>query len=586
MKLWLPILVLLAGFASAQTPPAKISRHDLKQADKDFRKALALKKSGQTEEALTLASEAVDLVPADLQYLDMRDALRQEMAAKYLERGNLLANAGDGANARAQFLAALALDPQNAYLQQRLRDVSPAKSPEEKHVLELLASVEQVEVIPAPGKQSFHIHGDTRSLYDQIGRAFNVSMQYDQALASRQVQFDVANVDFFDAMSLAGKVTKTFWAPISEHQAIVAPETAELHLAYDRMSMRTFYLSDASSVADVNDLAALLRSIFEVRFISVQPAKSTITLRAPREQLDAISIVLDNLLQARPEMLVEVQAYEINTDEMRKIGLNAPNDFQIFSIAAEIYRILGPDAKPVIDQLSRTGTIDPSKIPASALSNLQGSPLLSPFIFFGKGLGLTGISANPVSVQLSRNSSSSNTLERVQLRAMDGEPAIFRAGTHFPIVNSIFTGVGVDAKGNPVVGTPFPSVTYEDLGVTLKSTPHYRRGDEVKLDLELSIKTLGVASLAGLPPIITREYKGNITVKDGEAAVVTGSITEQRSKTAQGYPAIGQIPFLNTFTNANSREVFRQEILLVVTPHLLRKPFRDAGSDVIWSMSR
>ncbi len=153
-------------------------------------------------------------------------------------------------------------------------------------------------------------------------------------------------------------------------------------------------------------------------------------------------------------------------------------------------------------------------------------------------------------------------------------------------MNSIFTGVGIDAKGNPTIGTPFPSVTYEDLGVTLKSTPHYHRGDLVTLDLELSIKTVGVASFAGLPPIITREYKGNITVKDGEAAVVTGSVTEQRSKTTQGYPAIGQIPVLNTFTNANTREVARQEILLVVTPHLLRKPFRDAGSDVIWSMSR
>src|SRR5258708_23521748 len=181
MKLWFSILVLLAGFACAQAPESKTSRHDLKLADKDFRKALKLQNSGRTEEALTLATEAADLVPADVQYVEARETLRQQVAAKYLDRGNVLASAGDVANARAQFLAAMALDPQNSYLQQRLRDLSPAKPPEEKHVLELLASVEQVEVIPAPGKQSFHIHGDTRSLYDQIGRAFNVSMQYDQA---------------------------------------------------------------------------------------------------------------------------------------------------------------------------------------------------------------------------------------------------------------------------------------------------------------------------------------------------------------------------------------------------------------------
>ncbi len=92
----------------------------------------------------------------------------------------------------------------------------------------------------------------------------------------------------------------------------------------------------------------------------------------------------------------------------------------MFSIPSEIRKVLGPDAQSVIDELNRTGTIDPSKISASSLSNLAGSPLLAPFVFFGKGLGLTGITVPSISAKLSMNSSTATTLEHMTMRAIDG----------------------------------------------------------------------------------------------------------------------------------------------------------------------
>jgi len=50
-------------------------------------------------------------------------------------------------------------------------------------------------------------------------------------------------------------------------------------------------------------------------------------------------------------------------------------------------------------------TIDPSKIPAGDLQKLLSSPLLAPFIFFGKGLGLTGIPVFNVNSNCSTGSS-------------------------------------------------------------------------------------------------------------------------------------------------------------------------------------
>ena len=44
------------------------------------------------------------------------------------------------------------------------------------------------------------MQGDTRQLYNQIGAAFGIFMQFDQSLNSRVLRFDLDNVDFYTVM--------------------------------------------------------------------------------------------------------------------------------------------------------------------------------------------------------------------------------------------------------------------------------------------------------------------------------------------------------------------------------------------------
>src|SRR5205814_9352583 len=141
-----------------------------------------LQKAGKIEEALDAVTAASTLVPGNLEYLTAREMLKLQMAGNYVQRGNQLAEKGNKAEAASQFRASLAIDPQNAYVQQRLRDVSPPENPEHEHILQLLASVDQVEITPKAGNASFHAKGDTRALYDQIAKAFGVSLVYEQSL--------------------------------------------------------------------------------------------------------------------------------------------------------------------------------------------------------------------------------------------------------------------------------------------------------------------------------------------------------------------------------------------------------------------
>jgi general secretion pathway protein D len=561
-----------------------VSKEDRKNAEKEFKNAQDLQRAGKPDEALIAVLKAQELMPGNVEFMTMGEMLRQQIVGNHMEAGNHLAAAGDPVGAAQRFRMALAIDPQNANAAQRLRDVEPPDGDAgHKHVLQLLASVDQINLQPAAGRKSFHLQGDTRQLYTQIGAAFGVSMQFDQNLASRVIRFDLDNVDFYTATDVVGKMTKSFWSPVSSHDAMVASDTVETRKQYERLALRTFYIGNVSAQTDLNDLVNVMRTILDMKLVSIQPSQNTITVRAPREQVEEAASLLDNLMDAKPEMSLEVTEYEIDTDRLRDMGLNLPTSFQVFNIPSEIRRVLGSDAQSVIDQLNRTGTIDPSTISQSALANLAGSPLLGPFLIFGKGNGLTGITAPPITAKLAFNSSIATNLEAMTLRAIDGEAATFRIGTKFPIVSSTFSNVALSTRGQVQVGNT-PQFTYEDLGITLKATPHYHANGDITLAMDLKIEGLGTQQINSIPDITSRAYVGTITVHDGEQSVITGLLSEQELRSVQGLPILSSLPGLKNVLSSATKERIHNEILIVVTPHVVRKPFHDRGSSVFWNV--
>jgi general secretion pathway protein D len=591
MKICFAILSLFLLFfvclscGAADGPKPVLSKQDKKFAEKELKSALDLQRAGKPEDALAAATRASQLVPGDMEIMALSEVLRQEVVSKYVEQGNRLAAAGDSSGAIQQFQTARAIDPQNANVAQRLHDVSPVdEDPDHKHVLELLASVDQIDLQPLPGKKSFHLEGDTKQIFTQIGNTFGIVMAFDQNLATRSLRFDLDNVDFYTVMQIAGKMTKTFWAPMSNREAMVAGDSADNRRQYERMALQTFYVGNVTAPTDLTDLVNVMRNVFDMKLVTVQAAKNTITVRAPREQVEAVASLLDSLMDAKPELLIDVKEYEIDTDNLRNMGLTLPTSFQIFNIPSEIRKVLGADAQPVINQLNQTGTIDPSSISASDLSNLAASPLLVPFLFFGKGTTLTGISIPTISGTLAMNSSIATTLENMTLRVNDGEAASFIVGERFPVVSSTFSTTAFSSAGQAQLGST-PQFTYEDLGITLKTTPHYHSNGYVTLLVDLKIQGLGTLQINSIPDITTRSYVGTITLRDGEASMITGMVTEQEIRSTQGLPILSQLPGLKAVGSANSKDHTHNEVLFVITPHVVRKPFHDRGSSVFWTIA-
>jgi hypothetical protein len=593
------LLLSLVAYAG-DVPPAsvcpvgskcEVPARDSKQARESFARGLKLKASGKNGEAFSAFERAANLAPKTLEYLTAREIARQQLVLDHLQRGNSALFTGRQVEALAEFRAALHLDPTNDFALQRLHDAlaewAPAQPVSRARVL---AAAGEIHVEPDAARHDFRFRGDSRTLLEQVANAYGITPVVDESVISRRVPFDIDNVDFFTAMAAAGRVTKTFWAPLSEKQIIIAADTPDNHRQYDRMALRTIYVPDATTPQQLNDVANLLRTVFEVRFVSQQPSSSTITVRAPQTALDAATRLLEGLDSARPQVMLDVKVYQINHTMTRNLGIDTPAQFQMFNIPAGALALLGgQNIQDLINQLIASGGINQAN--SQALSGLlaqlqnQSSSLFSqPFATFGGGSTLTGLSIPQVSATLSLNESSVQNLEHVTLHAAQGDTATFRVGSRYPILNASFapifnTPALAQVIANNSFASPFPSFNYEDLGLILKAKPAVHGNSSVGLDLELQLRTLEDQSINGVPIIAERSYKGVLSVMDGEPGVIAGSVSNSEQLSLRGLPGIGQLPGLNKITGSNSKQVTEDELLVVITPHLLKAP-ANAGTEV------
>jgi type II secretory pathway component GspD/PulD (secretin) len=355
--------------------------------------------------------------------------------------------------------------------------------------------------------------------------------------------------------------------------------------------MRSFYIPGSSSPQELNDLMNSLRTLFEFRFVSLNAASSTITLRGPRAALAAATQFLAQLDSSRPEVMLDIKVFEVDHSYARNIGLHIPNQFNLFNIpASALVAVAGQNIQSLINQLIASGGINQAgnQSIAALLAQLQGqqnSIFSQPLATFGGGLTLMGLSLDQLRATLTMNESSVRTLEHVTLRASQAKEATFKLGSRYPILNASFAPIYnssaiAQVLQNQSFTAAFPSFNYEDIGLTLKAKPQVHGNSDIGLEFELQFRTLGGTSVNGVPIISNREYKGGILVKEGEPAVVAGMITQSDQKSLSGLPAVSHIPGLRVLSSENSKQEEDDELLILITPYVVRSPQRQDASEI------
>ncbi len=615
--------VFVLCLALAAQSQASVSKQDARAARDAFKRGLKLQHQKHDDEAFASFQEAVRLNPENREYITARELMRQRLVSDHLKNGNAAVLSTDeqanksAANRRveamAEFQAALNLDPKNDYAVQRLDELTSEVIPLSPTLARLSEQSQEVRLRPSPQLRDIHFRGDSRAMMTQVAELYGLVPIFDENFTPLAVSLELHQASFEKALAAATPQAKVMWAALSDKEIFFANDTPDNRRQYEHMILRTFYVSNIGTPETMNELVALLRTIYDIHYIVSEQAQSTITVRAPRRSLDAAADFISSLNLARPQVMIDVQAYEVNQTVLRNLGLNVPTQFQMINISNALLSSIAnqPDIQAQIQKIIQNGGLTPENQNAinallaqlEAQKNSQISQLLKqPFALFGGGLTRFAVVIPPVSANFSFNQSSVVNLEHLMLRASQGQTTTMRIGDRFPIQNAVYSPI----VANPLLNLPgssvstFPSFTYEDLGITLKAKPlihmrmvpntdaadsdpsnpaaaaatrrrlPMREESEVTLDLDLSIRTLSGESFNNVPVISNHQFTGTVRLKDGEPALVVGSISRDQQRSLSGLPFFSRIfGNLTSDTNKNNTE---DEILVIVTPHIVRGP--------------
>jgi type II secretory pathway component GspD/PulD (secretin) len=392
-------------------------------------------------------------------------------------------------------------------------------------------------------------------------------------------------------------ITHSFYVALDEHRAVVAEDTTANRAKYVRQAMETVYLSGLKP-EEMTEVSNVAKQVFDVKQAQIEASTNAITLRAPRDTLDAFNSTIRQLIDGHSQILVDVKLIQIAHTASRNTGVQPPQTFTAFNVYAEEQSILNQNAS-LVQQIISSGLAAPGDTLA-ILGILLASGQVTNSIFsngvalFGGGLTQSALSPGPASANFSLNSSDSRELDDMQLRLGDGETGTLKEGERYPIQTSSFSSLSASIPNIPGLNSAgasgslssilsqlegsvpnVPQVQYQDLGLTLKATANVMRSDQVALTIDLNITALSGSLINGNPILNNRSYSGVVTIKQDSAVVIASEIDKSESRDISGTPGLSEIPGMSNLTDKDAQKNYAT-LLVIITPHVVRST-QDSG---------
>lgn len=309
--------------------------------------------------------------------------------------------------------------------------------------------------------------------------------------------------------------------------------------------------------------AAVARLEGGVRVTADAPTNSLI-IQASAEGYGALREVIEALDVRRPQVMVEALILEVAVTDNAALGV----DFLFQSIFDD-----PTDARTVTSSTTGgspfvTGTISEQLFDANGFGAVAKGFTSA---ILGKTVTVNGIDVPVIQAILTATADDTNTniISAPILLTADNEEAQIVIGQNIPLPTSRLQTVDPSAAGGFQTSQ---NIERQDVGVTLRVTPQISEGDTVRLDIFQEISEV-LASSSTLGPTTTqRTVENTVYVRDGEAVMIGGIISENQTETETKVPFLGDIPILGWLFKSVSDSSRKVNLLVILTPHIVRDP--------------
>jgi general secretion pathway protein D len=353
-------------------------------------------------------------------------------------------------------------------------------------------------------------------------------------------------------------------------------------------NVKVIYLeyADAMDIAEV--LTRVMKNISEmdtpegVKAVSRSGNTSTIEadegtnaliITADTDDMAALEAVIHRLDIRRAQVLVEAIIVEMEVIDGQDLGLqwlfansngsfgsniNA-NDARARNIADAVFP--GDDETNVSD-----GDIN--------LTDVAGALAGTPGLSMGWGQVDDGLTM-AVILNALKETQNANILSTPSILTLDNQEAFITVGQNVPFVTGSFTNTGA----NNGATNPFQTIERENVGITLRVTPHINEGDAVVMDISQEVSSLSGLSVAA-SDLITNERKieTKVLAVDGQVIVLGGLIKDDVQDAQQKVPFLGDIPYLGRLFRSDREQVTKQNLMIFLRTTIIRDNEQLAGA--------
>ena len=172
-------------------------------------------------------------------------------------------------------------------------------------------------------------------------------------------------------------------------------------------------------------------------------------------------------------------------------------------------------------------------------------------------------------IDLLRTIGDTKILSSPRIMALNNQEAKILVGTKEAYITSTVSQSGT---GTAVTSQ---SVNFVDVGIKLYVTPTVNKDGFVTMKIRPEISSSETKTVISenqstdIPIVTTSEAETSVTIKDGVTIIIGGLRKDDREKTVKKLPLLGDLPFVGFFFRNTSDKVTKQELVILLTPHIM-----------------
>lgn len=517
--------LLLCGCASPPAPDAADGRLAALHAREDavrqrVAQADAAQAAGRAGEATALYNEVLALAPADERArAGLRRQERDSAHARAIAEAQSYAQKGDADAALATLRPVLQEDPAQPIALKMQTDLEGWRA-------QPALPLAQVQLAAAFRKSVSMEFRDAplREVFEVLARSSGLNFVMDRDVhADQRTTLFMRNSSVADVLSLILATNQLERRIVDGTTVLIYPATPAKTHDYQALVMRTLALDNA----DAKTVAQTLRTLLKMRDVVVLDKQNAVVMRDTPEAIRIAERLVK--LQDVPdaEVMLDVEILEVQRSNLLNLGVQWPSQ----------------------------ATLAP-------LSRTSGAPLTVSDLYHARGATI-GVSVDPMTISASSTLGDVKLLANPRIRTLNHEKAQILVGQRVPTVTTT-TSTGVVSN----------SVQYIDVGLKLNVEPSIGGDGEVQIRLALEVSSVTNTNKLNDGTVTyelgTRSVSTLLRLHDGENQVLAGLINNQQSQSSVRVPLLGDIPLLGRLFGGNTDNKSQSEIVLSITPHIVR----------------